>query len=152
MPNTNKEKKNQTNLEYYHRNKEKICEKQKTKSKEYYDLNKEKKLDTQKRWRLNNPEKNIWHRTQQRCKRTGHLFEIVPEDIIIPTYCPILGIKLEIGGDNKDTSPSIDRIDNSKGYIKDNIQIISLRANRIKSDATIQELQKLVDYLMDLNK
>ena len=41
-------------------------------------------------------------------------------DIIFPTHCPILGIELIKGGTGVQTfnSPSIDRIDPNKGYIK----------------------------------
>lgn len=46
-----------------------------------------------------------------------------------------------------DNSPSLDRIDNSSGYVKGNVHIISMRANRIKSDATLQELKSVVKYL-----
>lgn len=72
------------------------------------------------------------------------LFEIWPEDNI----CPILGIELEWNSAGfRRTSPSIDRIDNSKGYTKDNIQIISFRANELKRDASLEELELLVNYL-----
>jgi len=58
----------------------------------------------------------------------------------LPTHCPILGIQLHYGGNGKgrqdDNSATIDRIDNARGYIRDNVLICSWRANRIKSDGT----------------
>jgi hypothetical protein len=47
----------------------------------------------------------------------------------------------------RENSPSIDRIDSTKGYTPDNIQIISWKANRIKGYATLQELEMLLAYL-----
>ena len=69
-------------------------------------------------------------------------FNITEEDIEIPTICPILEVPLVIGtkGDYE-YSPSLDRIDNSKGYVKGNIQVISKKANSMKNSATIAELQ-----------
>jgi hypothetical protein len=67
------------------------------------------------------------------------------EDLVIPKFCPILGIELEVGG--KDSSPSIDRIFPQLGYVKGNVQIISMRANRIKADSTPDELKKVADYM-----
>lgn len=55
--------------------------------------------------------------------------------------CPILGIELTWGDYTAGTSASIDRIDNAKGYTQDNSRVISWRANRIKCDATPEELQ-----------
>jgi hypothetical protein len=49
----------------------------------------------------------------------------------------------------RETSPSIDRIDSTKGYTPDNIQIISWKANRVKGYATLQELEMLVAYLQN---
>lgn len=72
------------------------------------------------------------------------LQNLYPKDNI----CPILGITLSWGFP-KDTSPSLDRIDTSKGYTYENCQIISNRANRIKSDATIEELELLLQYLKE---
>ena len=57
--------------------------------------------------------------------------------------CPILEVPLEFGTKgNYEYSPSIDRIDNSKGYIKGNIQIISKKANSMKNSASLDELRK----------
>ncbi len=69
-------------------------------------------------------------------------FNITEEDIEIPSMCPILEVPLIIGTkDNYEYSPSLDRIDNSKGYVKGNIQVISKKANSMKNSATLEELQ-----------
>jgi hypothetical protein len=41
------------------------------------------------------------------------------------------------------------RIDYSKGYTYDNCQVISNKANRIKNDATLEDLELLVNYLKE---
>jgi len=85
--------------------------------------------------------------SKARAKKSGIGFSISEEDIIIPENCPVLGIPLHrCQKDNWNNSPSIDRIDNSKGYTKDNIVIVSRRANILKKDATIEELQKLASF------
>lgn len=71
-------------------------------------------------------------------KNRGIEFNLSTEDIIIPKKCPIL---------NKEFDPksfkytySIDRLNNSKGYLSDNIRIISRLANLMKSSASDEEL------------
>jgi hypothetical protein len=49
-------------------------------------------------------------------------------------------------------SPTLDRIDNSKGYIVGNVWVISMRANRLKSDATVDELMMLATNLRELQE
>jgi hypothetical protein len=62
--------------------------------------------------------------------------------------CPVFGFKLEFGNAGfREHSPSIDRIDSSKGYTKDNIQILSWKANRIKGYATVEDLEAVLAYL-----
>jgi hypothetical protein len=51
------------------------------------------------------------------------------------------------GGKAVPNSPSIDRIDPERGYVKGNIKIISFRANQIKSDASHQELKLVAAYV-----
>jgi hypothetical protein len=74
-------------------------------------------------------------------------FNIDAKDIIIPEFCPVLGIRLETKR-NKATrftsSPSLDRIDSTKGYVKGNVRVISARANCLKNNATIEELERVL--------
>ena len=103
-------------------------------------------------WKYN-PTKHMFHNSRQRAKRTGLEHTITINDIIIPDYCPVFGIKLETG-DRKDhnNAPSIDRIDNNRGYVKDNIIIVSTRANILKKDATIDEIIMLAKFYSGLKE
>lgn len=79
-------------------------------------------------------------------------FDIDYTDISLSEYCPLLGIKLNnhVGeGQAKFDSPTIDRLIPSLGYVKGNVWVISRRANMIKSDATLEELELLVNNLRD---
>lgn len=60
--------------------------------------------------------------------------------------CPVLGIPLSVGG-SLETSPSLDRIIPARGYTRGNMAIISGRANRLKSDGTLDELKRLTRWL-----
>ena len=102
--------------------------------------------------RKENPVKWILYSAKARAKEKGWDFNLEESDIIIPEYCPILGIKLStLGGRGIQTfnSPSIDRIDSTKGYVKGNVKIISLRANMMKNDANLQELQKFCNNILN---
>ncbi len=82
-------------------------------------------------------------------KRAGKEFTINFGELDWPEYCPVLGIKLDYFAEGKpnDNSPSFDRVDNNKGYVKDNVQIISYKANRIKNDVLINELKLILEYM-----
>jgi hypothetical protein len=71
---------------------------------------------------------------------------------VIPIVCPILGIPIIKEVTNKlgpkTTSPSIDRIDNSKGYIKGNVQVISNKANVMKGNSTPEERLKFALWVL----
>ena len=88
------------------------------------------------------PRSPMWSRAKYRAKQKGLDFNITKEDIIIPDTCPLLGTPME--------SPSLDRIDSTKGYIKGNVWVISNRANTLKNDATLTELETLVENLQRL--
>lgn len=101
--------------------------------------------------RINRPERRLLAIAKCRAKRQGIPFDITVEDIIIPEYCPILGIKLEQGHGNgyhrEGNIPSLDKIIPAKGYVKGNVWVISWRANKLKNDATVEELELLVSAL-----
>jgi hypothetical protein len=97
----------------------------------------------------------IWCNVKKRAKQKGTLFDLDIEDIPeIPVYCPILNIKLKANNISAplDSSPSLDRINPKLGYIKGNVRIICNRANRIKSDATLEELKLILKDAGELNE
>jgi hypothetical protein len=90
----------------------------------------------------------MWRSAKIRAKRSNIPFTITPRDITIPNKCPLLGIAISISTSNhntQDDSPSLDRIDNSKGYVPDNIWVISYRANRAKGNLSLSELKMLAE-------
>lgn len=100
------------------------------------------------RYRTRHPERDMYHRCQQRARKKGIEFTLTEADIVIPDICPVLGIPLVKGiGQPHMASPSMDRIDNSKGYTKDNTEVISMRANLLKADATIDEIERILAYM-----
>ena len=83
-----------------------------------------------------------------RARKAGIPFNLELSDLEVPEYCPVLGIKLKGWGENeftspRDDSPSIDRLVPSIGYVRGNVNIISNRANLLKKDATLQEIESL---------
>ena len=83
----------------------------------------------------------IWKRAKSRALKNNLEFNIEESDIIIPDICPLLEIPIILGDKNNyENTPSLDRIDNSKGYIKGNIWVISKKANSMKNSATFKEL------------
>lgn len=86
-------------------------------------------------------------------KRRNLDFNLKKEDIILPKYCPILEFELTYGQSfNLPSHPTIDRIDNSKGYIKNNIMVISRLANVMKSNADFDLLNKFSKNIITLCK
>lgn len=94
--------------------------------------------------------KQLLNHLKASAKRRGIEFDLTTADIDeigIPITCPILGIQLKFHrGSPQDDSISFDRIDSSKGYTKDNLVIVSFRANRLKSNATFEEMAAIVEF------
>lgn len=95
--------------------------------------------------------KRMLKRAKQRAKGKGLPFALRTADVCLVDKCPVLGIKLdwfnaEIVSD-KNHSPSLDRIDPFGGYVPGNVLLISTRANMLKNNGSLDEMQKIVKYL-----
>lgn len=116
------------------------------KSKAYRLKNREKIRANHLRWLAANPANILLARAKSRAKQKHIEFNLTISDIIIPSICPVLGIPIIVNGRKTDNSPSIDRIDNRKGYVSENILVVSWRANRLKGDASFDELVALAKF------
>ena len=123
--------------------------------KKYYSANTEESRAKSKEWRSLNSERiSVLSRkrrrtadgwlylnliaAKKRAKAKGFDFDISPDDLTMPEVCPYFGMKFIIG--DRNWRPSLDRIDPSKGYVRGNVQVISMKANRMKSDGTLDDL------------
>lgn len=101
-----------------------------------------------------NIETALLTRARRRARVFGFEFNIDITDIKVPDICPILEVPIKVGTKNNYLfSPSLDRVDNTKGYIKGNIKVISMLANSMKNTADNELLYRfcknLPKYLQD---
>lgn len=94
-------------------------------------------------------------RARVRAEKLGIPFDLKPEDLTIPKYCPVLGLELKIshysqGDTTIHNSYSLDRIIPEKGYVRGNVAVISNRANTLKRDGTLSEFRSLLAWLESL--
>lgn len=75
-------------------------------------------------------------------------FNITVDDLDWVTICPVFGYELNYHTRDTDTNVSIDRIDPNKGYIKGNVCVMSMRANRAKWNLSFDEVKKLYEYFL----
>jgi hypothetical protein len=109
--------------------------------------NKQKRNDLRKEWSINNPIKAMLNACRTSAKRKGIPFNLTEKDVVIPEKCPVFGFPLERGSIIRtNASPSIDRITPAKGYVKGNVIVVSWRANMIKGDASIYELEAVTRF------
>lgn len=97
------------------------------------------------------PEWKMFQRAKRRALKKGLEFNIELSDIVIPDRCPILGITLNMNSGRSGAyknSPSLDRIDNTKGYVKGNIQVLSQEANAMKHSASSEELILFAKWIL----
>ena len=121
---------------------------QKTYMKAYREANK----DRQKSYENARTEdgSNSLNCIKVKAKKKGLPFDLTLEDITSVTHCPVFGWELKRGtmtGKPQHNSPSVDRIVPELGYVKENIQILSNKANSMKSDATPEELIMFAEWI-----
>ena len=104
------------------------------------------RVELLKRWRVNHRHHN-----------PELPFTITETDLEWPTHCPVTGLELHYGGAGgnddrggvrgpRDNSAALDRIDNTKGCVPGNVVIVSQWVNTRKGDATIEQLQAIVNF------
>ena len=93
-------------------------------------------------WLWDNQESRLLHSAKNSAKQKGLEFTLELSDIVIPKFCIYLGVELTNIRDKGrvKSNASIDRLNSKLGYVPGNIQIISDLANRMKSNATKDEL------------
>ena len=137
----NKEKLATNHHQYYLNNRTHFLEKFKKYKEEFLQGNKKPTVHI------------LWIRAKGRAKKHKLPFNLIEENIIIPEFCPIFKtIKLIPGsgqGPNYN-APSLDRIDPTLGYVEGNCWIISILANTMKNNATLEQLHEFSDSIKTL--
>lgn len=137
---------------YYEANKDKL--------RQYYQANREWILAKGKESRsgLEGSIKVMLQSAKQRARAKGLDFDIDADYLlsIAPQFCPVDGQALDWNkelsqnGRSHSTSPSLDRIDSTKGYVKGNVRIIGDQWNRWKSNMSLYDIEKLYHYMRDI--
>lgn len=117
--------------------------------------NKETASRKNKKWVDMHPKQHWIIRAVSRAKKRAEVtnvpFNITVEDIerVITERCPIFGTEFKFLGNktSKADSPSLDKVDPVKGYVVGNIEVISMKANVIKQNATSADLFKVAEWL-----
>lgn len=142
----NREKIRMWDRNYYAENTEVLRERQKKYQLEHLD-------DFARRaqkWNLNNHAGCLLRSAKCRAFKKGIDFDIDITDIVIPDICPILGIQLKRSREKLSSgSATLDRIDNSLGYVKGNVWVISHKANLMKNNASKEELQAFANWVLN---
>lgn len=110
-------------------------------SKKYYEKNRENILKQKKEYNKGRISERLLANLKQRAKKKNLPFDLEVSDIEGVVECPVFGFELKRNeGKSLNNSVSVDRKDSTKGYTKDNIQILSQLANTMKSSASREEL------------
>jgi hypothetical protein len=113
-----------------------------------YHENPQRYIKGRKDRHASNPARVMLTSAKRRARDYKMECTITLADIIVPEFCPVFGIRLAVAnGRSAKNSPTIDRIDNTKGYIPGNIWVISRIANDLKRDASLADLEALVEAI-----
>lgn len=122
----------------------------------YREQNRERIRERARSYYKEKPEIFVLHNIRTRARAQGVPCTITAEDIAsaTPEFCPVLGIKLERAANPKggvaDNTPTVDRLIPHLGYVRGNIIVVSHKANRIKNNATIEELESVTHFYKSL--
>jgi hypothetical protein len=124
-----RERSRQTSNSWYHKHRDKLLP---------------KRAEQARHFRENNLEKRMLRGAADRARYFDLPFDLELSDIVIPAMCPILNVPLEF---KTRYAPSLDRISPEKGYVKENVQVVSKKANAMKQDATERELKEFAKWV-----
>ena len=161
MPRSNPHERSEYNKAYYQKNRVKRCWQERERYKnggkeqqaEYRIARLERYAGYQRKRRLKFPRETLVDQAKYRAKKFNLPCDLTVEGLHWPTHCPILGLELDynktVPGSRKirHSVPTLDRRTNALGYVLGNVFVISHRANRIKSDATAEELKAVLAYM-----
>lgn len=103
--------------------------------------------------------KRAWAKTacknaRRRAELRGLPFDLAADELMCPDKCPALGVSLSYdmgkGRGGRWFSPSLDRVIPERGYVKGNVRVISKKANTIKSNASADELERVLAYVREV--
>lgn len=91
--------------------------------------------------------RNLYHGARDRDRANGRMLTLTKKEFIAcinaAERCAVTGLEFEFGGSRNPFSPSIDRIDSSKGYQRGNVRIVVLAANLAMSNWGDEILKKM---------
>lgn len=124
-------------------------EERNAKTREWFANNPGYSNEWQKKNRGRDPLRHTLSQAKIRARRKGIPFELTRQDVTLPEICPVLGTPIDYKalGSFNPNSASLDRLIPALGYVPGNVRIISNRANILKRDATIEELEAVVAYM-----
>lgn len=104
-----------------------------------------------RRCKFLNPRAYMLKQAKKRAKKEGIPCDLMEEDIPIPKYCPVFPwIALQFAEHRStNNSPSLDKVIPERGYVKGNVRVISNKANRLKCNCSLYELELLVKYVKE---
>ena len=152
-----KAKNNQKAAEWYENNKHRseVRVNRALRAKRWYKDNKERADHQEKARKKTNWSLYTVIRLKAKAKQKQLPFDLTEADIQQPQYCPVLGLELVYRPNGYLRCPemaTIDRMDPKLGYVKGNVHTISSKANRLKNNATLEEMEAIMDYMKRAQK
>lgn len=140
----NREKRIARQQAYHAANRDEICAKLRERRAENPEFYRTKS----RTWYKRNAPKVLLNSARARARKLKLHFALDEKDIVIPTHCPVLGIPILRGAKfSSPNSPTLDRVDPKGFYVPNNVRVISWRANRLKSNGTAEEFERIAAYI-----
>ncbi len=116
--------------------------------------NRGKSREYMKEWRKENRQYLCVHGAKKRCRKTDMPFDLDRDwtDQNYTGYCALTGISFKNDGNRSPYSVSLDRIDNQKGYLKNNCRFVLFGINTFKGSGTDNDMYLIANQLLENKK